>query len=274
MKLTHLKIIASGSTIEVSNYQDRPIAYDFKIPKQFTKRKRIFVIDEETRLRKLASRESSMKRAGSNLRRLINCNAYRWIKPDKPKPYLPTFITFTFKEEVKDFKIANPIFTAFIRRLNYELTGSEKSFLRYVAVPEFQDKNRGGVIHYHVVFFNLKHIWKDKLKEIWGQGIIDITKIKHVTNVGAYISKYMSKDFDDTRLDGHKRYFPSRGLKRPIIIKRELLASHILKLLPKDRIVNYKKYTSKKKGDIVNQQYLLKKKESIFDIVPNLNELL
>lgn len=273
MKVTRLKIIISGSTIEAYNYQGSAVAYDYQVPDRFRKKKRIVVVDEETRLKKLASRESSMRRAGSNLRRLINCNAWKWIKPEG-KPYLPTFITFTFADDVKDFKVANPLFTLFIRRLNYELTGSEKSFLRYVAVPEFQDKNRGGVIHYHVVFFNLQHIWKDKLSEIWEQGNIDIKKIKHVTNIGAYVSKYMSKDFDDTRLDGYKRYFSSRKLIKPTVIQDELIASQIIQKLPKELIAKDRKYTSSKKGEIAYRQYLLKKKGSIFDFVPNLNDLL
>ena len=84
----------------------------------------------------------------------------------------------------------------------------------------------------------------------------------------------MSKDFDDTRLDGHKRYFSSRGLIKPTVIKDELVAAHVIKKLPKELIASDKKYTSKKKGEIVYRQYLLKKKGSIFDFVPNLKDFI
>lgn len=275
MKQTNQTLIISGSTIEAYKYKGNPLQYDFKRP--VTNRIPIVVIDEESKLRKIESRKSSMNRSRSILRRLINSNAWKWFKPSGLS-YLPIFLTFTFSEEIKDVKVANPIFSKFIKRLNYEITGHKETFLKYVAVTEFQDKYERGVIHFHVVFFNLKHIWKDKLFEIWEQGIIDITKIQNVSNVGAYVCKYMGKNFEDERLDGKKRYFSSRGLIKPTVIKEEEKVIKILNQIPAQYITKKKEFERKQNnkniGMIEYTQFLLNKKQSLFDVIPDLNNLI
>ena len=65
-----------------------------------------------------------------------------------------------------------------------------------MAIPEFQDLNRH-VLHYHVIFFNLKFIRNDNLTELWDQGGTHITKITHVDNIGVYVSKYMFNNFEE-----------------------------------------------------------------------------
>lgn len=269
MKQTNQTLIISGSTIENYKYTGSPLLYDFKRPS--VERVPIIVTDEESRLRKIESRKSSMNRSRSILRRLINANAWKWIKPSGLS-YLPIFLTFTFAENVTDIKIANPIFTKFIKRLNYEITGSKESFLKYVVVTEFQER---GAIHFHTIFFNLKHIWVDTLTEIWGEGFVKLKKIEHVDNVGAYMCKYMGKDFDDDRLDGKKRYFSSRGLIKPTIIKDEEKVSAVVSKIPieylKKKREFERKYKGKKIGMVEYTQYLLDKKQSLFDIIPDLN---
>lgn len=267
MKLTRLRVIASGSTIETYIYRERALAYDFKNRRKGT-RSKIVVTDEESLKRKIESRRRSMQRSSSNLRRLVNSNAGRWLKGNN-KPYLSVFTTFTFAEDIRDIKTANSIFSKFIKRLNYYITGESKAFLKYVGVTEFQDLNRGGVIHYHVIFFNLKKILKNTLFEIWEQGNIDIKGITHVDNIGAYISKYMSKHFEDNRLDGQKRYFPSRGLLRPIDIRDEKEAHEIIKSLPKGAIKKTKDFSGKYHGKVTYTQYKLNKQETLFDFIKN-----
>jgi hypothetical protein len=272
-KLTHLKLILSGSTIEAYNYQQRGILYGYRVSRNHTHRARIVVVDEKTRLRKLACRKASMHRSGSQLRRLVNMNAWNWLKPCG-KPYLPTFVTFTFAEDIRDIPTANRIFSNFIKRLNYFINDGKSSFLKYTVVTEFQDFSRDGVIHYHAVFFNLKHIWKDTLYEIWDQGFVNIKAIQHVDNIGAYISKYMVKHFEDDRLDGKKRYFSSRGLLKPIVVKNEEKALAIVRRIPAKYIVKEKEFESTYHGKGKYRQYKLGKKQSLIDIVPELLELL
>jgi hypothetical protein len=272
MKQTNQTIIISGSTVESYKYKDSPLYYDYTRPA--IERFPIVVIDEESKQRKIESRKSSQQRARSVLRRLINANAWKWLKPSA-LPYLPIFLTFTFAENIKDTKVANPIFSKFIKRLNYEITGQKESFLKYVVVTEFQER---GAVHFHTIFFNLKHIWVDTLTEIWGEGFIKLKKIEHVDNVGAYICKYMAKDFDDDRLDGKKRYFSSRGLIKPTVIKDEEKVSKIVNQIPEQYITQQKeferKHRGKKIGTVEYTQFLLDKKQSLFDIIPDLNTLL
>ncbi len=267
MKLTNTKIIISGSTLEAYEYLDKQIAYGFTVPEKQRKSKtKIEVVDEESRQRKVESREKGMNRARSTLRRLINANAWKWEKPSG-ESYLPVFVTLTFAENVQDTKIANLLFSKFIKRLTYYVGGGKKSFLKYVVVTEFQKR---GAIHYHAIFFNLKHLWKDTLYKLWEQGFVDIKKIGNVNNVGAYVCKYMAKEFEDERLDGKKRYFSSRGLNKPLEIKNEGDARSVLSQIPKKNITMEKEFDSHM-GKIKYIQCQIDKKESFVDIIPELD---
>lgn len=162
---------------------------------------------EASEEQKVLNRLKTMKRARSNLMRLINANVRRWYDDDG-RPYEPVFLTLTFAKNVQDIDEANKAFKNFRRRLEYEINGK----LKYVCVIEFQER---GAIHYHLVIFNLPYIPVSRLAEIWRHGFVKINVIKDVDNVGAYMSKYMGKDVMDERLIGEKCYFSSRGLHKP-----------------------------------------------------------
>ncbi len=268
-------MIISGFTIETYNYKGSPLVYDFKRPA--VERNPIIVVDEESKQRKIESRKTSMNRSRSIIRRLVNANAWHWYKPSG-LPYLPIFLTFTFADDIKDIPTANYIFSKFMKRFNYEITGSKNAFLKYVVVTEYQDKYDRGVIHFHGIFFNLKHIYVDTLSAIWGEGFIKLKKINNVKNAGAYVSKYMSEDFGDERLDGKKKYFSSRGLIKPTVIKEEEKVSQIVSQIPSKYLKHNKefdrKYKGKKIGTVEYTQYLLEKRQTLSDIIPNLDELL
>ena len=117
------------------------------------------------------------------------------------------FFTLTFKDNKTDVKECNYIFMKFIQRLKTRF-GKD---IKYLAVIEFQER---GAVHYHVLS-DIPYIKNDELQEIWGQGFVYINAIKHVDNIGAYIVKYMTKDNEDTRLQGLKAYLFSRNLKKP-----------------------------------------------------------
>ena len=84
----------------------------------------------------------------------------------------------------------------------------------------------------------------------------------------------MSKHFEDDRLDGRKRYFSSRGLLKPIEIKEQATAQKILRHIPKSYIKKEKDFVSKYQGKVGYTQFMLDKKETIFDIVPDLDWLI
>lgn len=181
-------------------------------------------------------RQSSLARARQQVFDLVevNINAYE---------HKPIFLTLTFedKDNSLEMDIANEMFTNFVRKFKAQ-SGLEP---KYVCVPEFQKR---GTPHYHIVFFNLPFIFvsneaREKLKtkkseyefnwnDIWSHGDVDVKLIKNkYTNkfgkvihngCAAYMSKYLSKKFQDERLYGKKTYFASRKLFRPYKMFSEL----------------------------------------------------
>ena len=194
------KVVVSGYIIEIYRYE-RGVFKGY-----VNERGRAgngFVTDEQRE----KNREVSLMRARRDLRRIVNANIDQWGDDVTCK-----FVTLTFKDNVKDVDLANYEFKKFIQRLNYEVYGGKCNELKYTVVPEFQKR---GAVHYHVIFYNLPFIKADVIEKVWGNGFIKINKIDNIDNVGAYVCKYMVKDFDDERLRGRKCYFNSRGLKKP-----------------------------------------------------------
>ncbi|MEN9881466.1 MAG: hypothetical protein RLZZ308_649 [Candidatus Parcubacteria bacterium] len=270
MKLTDTKILVSGSTLEVYLYIDRKLSYNYIVPQSPNRvRSRIEVVDEKTKEQKRRSREKSMARARSKLRRLVNANAWKW-KRVNGTPYTPKFVTLTFADNLHDIKEVNLLFSLFIKRLNYSESGKE-SFLKYVVVTEFQQR---GAVHFHIIFFNLEYIWGDDLRDIWKHGITHIRNIDNVSNAGAYVCKYMGKGFQDERLDGKKRYFSSRGLIKPVEIKREHDARKILNEIPKEFLKQNKIYKDVSDNRIQYLAFQVDKRDSFVDVVPYLKYFL
>ena len=228
IKLTNQKLTISGHIVE-HDIMTQPIKYgsnpNRKPPAPKTGKP---ITPEKDRL------ETSINRAKASVRRLVNANAHEWIKPDG-KSYLPIFITLTFKDDVKNLKYASDCFKTAIQRLNYFVSGgSKKHILHYLAITEFQDKNRNGVIHYHVLFFNLPFIQQiyDEIKRIWRHGNVNVKSVKLVKNLGRYMVKYMAKNLTDGRLKGHKKYFSSKGLKKSQVLYDEDLINLVIDLIP------------------------------------------
>lgn len=258
-KATNKKIIASGSIVEIFHFEN-PILYG-KTSK----------IDKTIRLNKKKKglnsirTEKSWRRASIKLKRLTNQNVYNWFSITG-NPLMPIFITLTFAENIKDIKQANNLFTLFIKKLTYFLTKSKKSALKYLAVIEFQKR---GAVHYHIIFFNLPFIINiyDEMKRIWGYGFVIVKSLKNIDNIGSYITKYMTKDFNDQRLAGNKAYFVSRNLIKPDQILNPIIVNSIEKRLLE--FLKYKKeYESEFCGKIIYKYYNLNgKRLSDFGIV-------
>jgi hypothetical protein len=199
------KIITTGNTIEVIQF-GVPIKQGEEIKVSSAGRSK-----DASEKNKLVNRYTTMRRARTELRRLVQANN-RQYRNVRGSPYEPIFLTLTFAENIQDFDTANHEFKLFIMRLGYMVSGKKENSIKYVAVPEFQKR---GAIHYHLVIFNMPYIPAKKIADIWRNGFIKVNKIDHVDNVGAYICKYLGKDLDDERLRGKKSYFTSRGLIKP-----------------------------------------------------------
>ncbi len=267
---SNLRLVISGSVFEFYEFSD-PIMYGRRF-----KRKNIDIEETEIKVKTTSSMTeeekilASARRAKRTLSRLIRSNAFKWHNQNG-KPYLPIVLTLTFKDEIRDIKTANNLFTDFIQRLNYSVNLNErgldrniakKNLLKYSAVIEFQDKNRGGVIHYHMIFYNLPKIKRiyDRLTNIWGKGyfwvgtktknkskgLSNIDNDKKLKKIVEYFTKYIVKSFEDKRLKNKKKYFNSRELIKPTELEVEELVYMIKKIMPQEAL-DYEKIDLKYK---------------------------
>lgn len=236
MPLIPEKLIVSGNVYEHYVYE-RPISEGFKRdPPRGSPRE-----SEED------AREKALRRARREVRRLINSNVYQYYDA-RGRPIRPKFLTMTFRENVTDLDEANYEWKKFRQRLEYEL----KQKLKYVVVVEFQKR---GAVHYHSMLFNLPYLPRKLLADTWGQGFVKINAIDNVDNLGAYVSKYMQKDFSDERLRGEKCYFTSRRLYQPWEITEKNLINSVLESLPGGSMVYETQFENEYTGKTLYRQY-------------------
>lgn len=209
------KLIIAGNRIELYQYQNfvksRPKWKKKKIVKRRSKEQVIEQAkkNEAGNFKMEIMRHSSLRRTRARISRLINSNGD-----------MRTFITLTFKNNITDLFDANEIFKNFIKRLKRQFPK-----LKYLAVPEFQKdtdyygrvKPNGGAVHYHVLV-NIDYLDNAKLSDIWQQGFVMINKVKHINNLGLYISKYICKDLFDVRYFGMRKILCSKNLEQPMIM--------------------------------------------------------
>ena len=205
------------------------------------------------------TRTRNLYLAKARLMDWINCNVNAYTgKHGKPLP--PIFLTLTFSDDVTDLDEAHEKFSKFITDVNYQIFKTKKAYLKYATTFEIQPKRlkKYGVAvwHYHVIFFNWEMIddhtgvtatrrfWdnKDKklLHEIWGNGFIDIRDITQVKNVGWYMTKYMVKDADNSKLNGRISYLLAKGLKKPTQIYNSTFVDMLIHDFPGDTLRHFK----------------------------------
>lgn len=197
------------------------------------------------------NREKVLNRAKRDLRRLINANNNAY-----GSEFTTKFLTLTFKKNVVDLDYAHGEFKKFILRLNYAVFKVKRSVLMYTCVVEFQKR---GAIHYHLVLYNMPWFDVNEIAKIWGHGFVKINKCEEVDNLGAYVTKYMSKDNGDKRLEGRKCYFNSRGLIKPTEITEEKQVEAIAEALPVQNLAYASEFDNEYLGNISYKQYNLKR---------------
>ena len=148
-------------------------------------------------------REGNLMRARKTIRQVIWSNHTKYTK----------FITLTYAETELDIsKVRNDI-KNFVRRMNrigYDM--------KYLYVLENQ-RERGlkedneGSLHVHMVLFIDKYIPKDDIDKCWKKGYTGINAIDNVTNLGAYVCKYITKE--NLQQFGKRTFSCSLGLDRP-----------------------------------------------------------
>lgn len=184
------KLTIAGKVIEIVDYE-MPILKGYTANRKG--RKNACFTSEET---KAENRSKIGQRARKTVRDTANAN-----------PQLNKFLTLTYAENMTDLKRARYDFDKFIKRLK-----SIHKDLQYIEVVEFQKR---GAIHFHLLC-NLPYVDVNFLGEkVWKLGFVRLNRLDNIDNVGAYVTKYMSKDNLDERLIGKKCYSMSKGLNKP-----------------------------------------------------------
>lgn len=246
------KIIQSGDIIEIYEYSEGYLKGYKLTENEINNRRRTESDSDDTDIR-----ERSLRRAKTQLRRLINANVGQY-----GSEFTAKFLTLTFKENVQDIKQANYEFTKFMKRLNYNCFGTKKANLKYTCVVEFQKR---GAIHYHVIIYNMPYIKANDIGNVWGNGFIKINRIDDIDNVGAYVSEYLGQaekgqghDVEDDRLQGKKSYFSSKGLFKPLEITDKKIVEQVASALPLENLTYSATYENEYVGNIIYRQYNIK----------------
>lgn len=190
LKQFNTRIIVSGNVLEKYEYQ-YPIVRGTEQRRKG--RANALYTDENV---KKDNRKKTAQRARQTVRRYVNAN-----------PQLNKFLTLTFKDNVQNLIYARIEFDKFVKRVKTRI----KNF-QYVVVIEFQKR---GAIHFHLLC-NLPYVSVNDLAKVWKHGFIKLNRIDNVDNVGAYVTKYMSKENLDERLIGKKCYSMSKDLNEPM----------------------------------------------------------
>lgn len=244
------KIIRTSSYIEIYEYE-YPIVSDFKVSNK-KKKKSNLQFDElnsdekDLKLKRLAK---TRQQAKWKLIRLVDINFDNKT----------SFLTLTTKENITDRLLFNNMFDKFVTRLNYQVLGTKKRLIKYIAVLE---KQKRGAWHVHMMLFSFPFVAHNKLLEIWGHGSVRINKIHEIddsSNAGRYVAKYMEKGIAQELLEsmGTKSYYSSRNLKKIEEIK--VLSDE--KLFENQHVVYETSYNSKAyiNGNLINNKVKYKK---------------
>ena len=236
--LTTHRIIVSGANIEEFKYRQ---AYGYQLFSDQQKTKGRGPKRKQTPEQEKENQQRSGYRAKNELRRLINANVREWADSSRV-PFPPKFLTFTFAENLQDLIEANSHFRHFIKRFSYYLGFA----LKYTTVHEIQKR---GAIHYHSVFYHLPFVPNDEIAKLWTHGFTKTRNIEQVANVGAYMAKYLTKDERTARKKGQKRYFSSKFLRRPLIVRNQNKAD-VMGLILESETPVYEKPSEREPGNI------------------------
>lgn len=230
----------------------------------------------------------SIVRARKRVFDVIACNVN--VIPDlQGEIHRPKFWTLTFAENITDLKTANSEFTKFNKRLSFYLYGVRKNVLKYICIPEFQKR---GAVHFHVLYFNLPYIEKDKFQNIWGNGwtwVESVSKKEDIIDFASYVAKYINKEnskgednfdiYQEKDLLNQKRYFCSRGLNKPEIYKLDIdkeLYNSLIAMLKEFHTFNGK-YSNEFIGDVEINSYEIEDnsvRHSIMNVVNSIFKIM
>lgn len=133
------------------------------------------------------------------------------------------FLTLTYKEEMEDRDRLAHDWEKFTKRVETYFvaqglcTKAELKDIHYIAIAEEQKEReqRTGkkVWHLHALIFS-PYTSLREIYHVWGFGSIKLIKrdLDKIKSLGGYLTKYMSKDFDEGTFN-KKRFFSSRNVR-------------------------------------------------------------
>lgn len=265
LKSFNTTIKIAGDTITYKKYS-KSQAYNYKVKSNVNVKHEENIIEIEcqgqilnvsTETGEIIDKEQEKKerfikscfRAKNAIYDLVACNVNKFVDYEDKKQRVK-FLTLTFKENITDVAQANKEIPIFLKRVCYYLWGIKTNVIKYIAVPELQER---GAWHFHIIIFNMPYVKHEHLLKLWGLGGVYINALKtdDVNAVAQYVVKYIGKGIEvkegqeeteinnseekkgDKRLSNYdnykalgmenkKRYYCSRGLHRPDIIRLEL----------------------------------------------------
>lgn len=168
-------------------------------------------VKEFERTQNRSQGQNSLRKTFNRLRELINTN-FNGSSNE-------LFITLTYRGDLQtnDTKKVYEDYKNFMKRLKYKFR--DLSTIDYINVLE---PHASGNFHMHALlrFNDVESIFipNTELAEIWGNGFVSVQSMKHVDNIGAYVSAYLSDievsdsyegdvEFVEKEVNGKKKKF-------------------------------------------------------------------
>lgn len=147
----------------------------------------------------------SLRRTFSTIRGLVNANA------EDPRRVL--WITLTYAENMTDRERLYRDFVLFWHRLLYWHKKNGYPKPEYLTVVEPQ--GRGAWHHHLMLFYPCEAVWipKEDLEHLWGNGFVSIKSVENITNLGAYLSAYLS----NIQVDASGSPSPDTGSEKSVV---------------------------------------------------------
>lgn len=199
---------------------------DFKIKRLNDNEFHVYRVPNRSGNSSMCSGSSNLMSFSTNARFSARNRLIETIKANDDFKY---FFTGTFnpkKWNVFNFSELHSKFTRFLRRRG----------IKYILIPE---PHKSGAIHFHGLFnesiepylkeFDISQKLPSKITDAIKKGHdlynfpdyakmfgwVSIEKIRNFEACANYVSKYVSKSFDDESRFSYRRYFCSTGLKKP-----------------------------------------------------------
>lgn len=132
---------------------------------------------------------------------------------------LDSFVTLTFREDVREYEEAKHCWELFLKRLKYET----KDNVKYIATYEKQEQR--GVYHFHMLA-DIGFYPVERLMKIWAHGYVFIERVnrnclEEQRRQISYIFKYIVKDIMEEKEGRNRRrkIYCSRNLVKPEVSK-------------------------------------------------------